>query len=42
MIYWLFDHMNPLFAVFMLCPIIAVVLTWIVHRLLHAIVGYKT
>ncbi|WP_433582903.1 hypothetical protein [Paenibacillus amylolyticus] len=93
MIYWWFDHMNPLFAVLVLCPIIAVVLgvcsyfanwcrllgalvisfmlpllyiasdlstmgsnigawfiygavysllSWIVHRLLHAIVGYKT
>lgn len=93
MIYWWFDHMNPLFAVLVLCPIIAVVLgvssyfakwfrlwvaliisfmlpllyiasdlstlgsnigawfiygaaysliTWIIHRLLRAIVGYKT
>ncbi|MDQ0658444.1 hypothetical protein [Paenibacillus sp. W2I17] len=93
MIYWWFDHMNPLFAVLVLCPIIAAVLgicsyfakgfrlwgaliisfmlpllyivsdlltlgsnigpwffygagysvlTWIVHRLLRAIVGYKT
>ncbi|MCW3795344.1 hypothetical protein OM416_27430 [Paenibacillus sp. LS1] len=93
MIYWWFDHMNPLFAVLILCPIIAVVLgigsyfakwirlwgtlilsfmlpllyiasdlstlgsnigawfiygaaysvlTWIVYRLLRAIVGYKT
>ncbi|WP_340027455.1 hypothetical protein MHB71_20370 [Paenibacillus sp. FSL H7-0940] len=42
MIYWWFADMNPLFAVLVLCPIIAVVLTWIAHRLLHAIVGYKT
>ncbi|WP_017690492.1 hypothetical protein [Paenibacillus sp. PAMC 26794] len=42
MIYWWFDDMNPLFAVLVLCPIIAVVLSWIVYRLLRAIVGYKT
>ncbi|WP_091015917.1 MULTISPECIES: hypothetical protein [Paenibacillus] len=92
MIYWWLDQMNPLFAVLVLCPIIAVVLgvgsyfakwfrlwvalvisfmlpllyiasdlstlgsnigawfiygagysliSWVVYRLLHAIVGYK-
>lgn len=42
MIYWWFGHMNPLFAVLVFRPLIAVVLTWIVYRLLCAIVGYKT
>ncbi|WP_440116549.1 hypothetical protein [Paenibacillus sp. QZ-Y1] len=92
MLYWWFDDVNPLYAVFVLCPIIAVVLgacsyyrewlkvrvalgvsfmlpmlfiasdwstlrentdawmiygigygmvTWVVNRLLHSIVGYK-